>query len=60
VFLIYAERGQGGEKLSAECYKAAGRSKQLWKTDSAHVGGYDSAPRGYERRVVAFFERALE
>lgn len=60
VFLIYAERGQGGEKLSAEYYEAADRPKQLWKTDSAHVGGYDSAPREYERRVVAFFDRALE
>ena len=59
VFLIYAERGQGGEKLSADYYEAAGRPKQLWKTDSGHVGGYDAAPRLYERRVTSFFDRAL-
>ena len=59
VFLIYAERGQGGEKLSAEYYEAAGEPKQLWKTDSSHTGGYDAAPREYERRVVRFFNDAL-
>jgi hypothetical protein len=59
VFLIYADRGQGGEKLTADYYKAAGEPKQLWKTDSNHVGGYDANPREYERRVVSFFDRAL-
>ena len=59
VFLIYADRGQGGEKLSAEYYEAAGEPKQLWKTDSRHTGGYDAAPREYERRVVRFFDDAL-
>jgi len=59
VFLIYAERGQGGEQLSADYYEAAGEPKQLWKTDSAHTGGYDAAPEEYERRVVRFFDDAL-
>jgi uncharacterized protein len=59
VFLIYAERGQGGEELSADYYEAAGQPKQLWKTDSGHTGGYDADPPEYERRVVAFFDRAL-
>ena len=59
VFLIYAERGQGGEKLSADYYEAAGEPKQLWKTDSGHTGGYDAAPVEYERRVVRFFDDAL-
>jgi hypothetical protein len=31
----------------------------LWKTDSGHTGGYDAAPREYERRVVTFFDDAL-
>jgi uncharacterized protein len=59
VFFIYADRGQGGEKLSADYHEVAGRPKQLWKTDSAHVGGYDAAPKEYERRVVRFFNRSL-
>jgi hypothetical protein len=59
VLFIYADRGQGGEELSAEYYEAAGRPKKLWKTDSDHTGGYEAAPREYERRVVAFFDDAL-
>ena len=59
VFLIYADRGQGGEKLSADYYEAAGEPKQLWKTDSSHTGGYDARPGEYERRVVRFFDEAL-
>ncbi len=59
VFLIYAERGQGGESLSADYYEAAGEPKQLWKTDSGHTGGYDADPEEYERRVVRFFDEAL-
>ena len=41
VFLIYADQGQGGEDLSADYYEVAGEPKQLWKTDSKHVGGYE-------------------
>ncbi|MBN1528061.1 MAG: dienelactone hydrolase family protein [Thermoleophilaceae bacterium] len=59
VFFIYADRGQGGEELSAEFYEAAGEPKELWKTDSGHTGGYDAAPEEYERRVVGFFDDAL-
>ncbi len=59
VFFIYADRGQGGEKLSADYHEVAGRPKQLWKTNSAHTGGYDAAPREYERRVVRFFSKSL-
>jgi hypothetical protein len=59
VFLIYAERGQGGEELSADFYAAAGDPKNLWKTDSGHTGGYDADPQEYERRVVQFFDGAL-
>ena len=44
--------GQGGEDLSADYHEVAGEPKQLWKTDSDHTGGYDAAPKEYERRVV--------
>ena len=57
VFFIYAERGEGGESLSADYYEAAGEPKQLWKTDSGHTGGYDAAPEEYERRVVQVLRR---
>ena len=59
LFLIYAARGQGGEDLSADYHEVAGEPKQLWKTDSSHVGGYDADPEEYERRVVQFFDRFL-
>jgi len=59
VFLIYADRGQGGEELNTDFYDAARQPKQLWRTDSGHVGGYDAAPREYERRVVRFFNKSL-
>jgi hypothetical protein len=57
VFLIYAARGQGGEDLSADFYEVAGRPKQLWKTDSAHVGGYEAAPKEYEAQGGALLQR---
>jgi fermentation-respiration switch protein FrsA (DUF1100 family) len=59
VFFIYAERGQGGEELSADFYASAGQPKELWKTNSGHTGGYDADPQEYEQRVIAFFDRAL-
>ena len=59
LFLIYADQGQGGEKLSADYYEVAGEPKELWKTDSKHTGGYDAAPKEYERRVVRFFSKSL-
>ncbi len=60
VFLIYAEHGAGGEDLNRDYYAAAGRPKQLWRVRRAgHLGGYETAPHAYERRVLAFFDRAL-
>ncbi|RYP83412.1 hypothetical protein EKO23_19130 [Nocardioides guangzhouensis] len=59
LLLIYAARGQGGERLTEEYFAAAGQPKQLWKTDSSHTAGYDSDPDGYARRVLAFFDDAL-
>ncbi|MFC7495361.1 MULTISPECIES: alpha/beta hydrolase [unclassified Nocardioides] len=59
VFLIHAERGQGGEVLSEEYAEAAGPTGAAWRTDSSHVGGYQAAPDEYEQRVTAFFDDAL-
>ncbi len=60
VFLIYAEHGAGGEDLSRDYYAAAGRPKQLWRVRGAgHLGGYETAPRAYEHRVIAFFDHSL-
>ena len=59
LFLIYAERGQGGEQLSADYYEAAGNPKQLWLTDSKHMGGYVADPDRYRARVIDFFDGAL-
>ena len=58
-FLIYAEHGQGGEFLSEEYAEAAGPGTQLWRTNSTHMGGHGADPEEYERRVTAFFDRAL-
>lgn len=60
VFLIYAERGQGGEELSQDFYESAGEPKLVWKVPGAtHTGGIEARPREYERRMVGFFDRAL-
>ena len=60
VFFIHAERGQGGEQLTAEYFEAAGEPKELWKTDSTHIHGYDADPEEYVRRVTEFFDNALQ
>ena len=60
VFLIAAPNSPNGEDLSRGYYQAAGEPKTLWEIpESKHVGGLDARPREYERRVVAFFDRAL-
>ncbi len=41
-------------------YRAAGEPKTLWEMPTAaHTGGLAAYPKEYERRVVAFFDRAL-
>jgi fermentation-respiration switch protein FrsA (DUF1100 family) len=60
LLLIYAGRSGAGEELNVDYFRAAGRPKVLWKIARAgHVGGYQASPREYERRVIAFFDRAL-
>lgn len=60
VLLVYGSKGLDGEQLNESFFRAAGRPKELWRVPAAgHVGGYDADPKGYERRVVGFFDRAL-
>ncbi len=60
LFLMYSGHPLGGEELNAQFYAAAGRPKTLWKiADAGHTDGLAVHPRDYERRVIAFFDRAL-
>jgi uncharacterized protein len=58
VFLIHAK----GETLNGVYYRSAGEPDnwEIWEVPGAkHVGGLDAQPAEYERRVAAFFDRAL-
>jgi pimeloyl-ACP methyl ester carboxylesterase len=58
VFLIHAK----GENLNPVYYRSAGTTSNwaIWEVPGAkHIGGLDTRPEEYERRVTAFFERAL-
>jgi hypothetical protein len=60
VFFIFATHGQGGEELNPAYYDAAGEPKTLWEVPEAgHTGALEARPQEYERRVIAFFDRAL-
>lgn len=60
VFLVYAERGGGGEDLQPRYFEAARQPKRIWKIAAAtHTGGFAARPAEYERRVTAFFADAL-
>jgi hypothetical protein len=57
----YAERQPGSAyAISRRSPKAAGEPKSLWGVPEAgHIAGITAQPREYERRVTAFFDRAL-
>jgi uncharacterized protein len=60
LLLIAAPNSGVGEELNRGYYAAAGRPKTLWEIpESRHVGGLAARPAEYERRVVAFYDRAL-
>ena len=60
VLLIAAPNSGHGEELNRGYARAAGDSAALWEIpESGHVGGLDARPEEYERRVIAFFDRAL-
>jgi uncharacterized protein len=61
LFLIYAGHGQGGENLNPQYFKAAGEPKTLWKIpEASHTDGINARPAEYERRMIAFFDQALQ
>jgi fermentation-respiration switch protein FrsA (DUF1100 family) len=62
VFFIYGEHDQTNvRELTPGYYAAARGPKQLWEVAGAsHTGAIDIRPREYERRVVAFFDHALD
>jgi hypothetical protein len=62
VFFVYGENGQGGteEKPNRGFYAEARAPKQIWGVpDGQHIAGITTKPAEYERRVIAFFDRAL-
>jgi len=58
---VYGEHGQPAEQPANEGFYAAVRGpKELWEVPgSGHMKGIEAQPAEYERRVVAFFDRAL-
>jgi uncharacterized protein len=59
VFLINAAEGEVDDK-TPEYYEAAGEPKLRWAVpEGGHTDGITARPRQYERKVVAFFNRAL-
>jgi hypothetical protein len=61
VFLIYAVPGIGEEDIRQPMfYAAAGEPRAIWRVPgSKHTGGLEAQPAQYERRVIAFLDRAL-
>lgn len=51
---------QGAETENPTFYAAAGEPKTIWEIpEASHTGGLDARPEEYERRVIAFFDKAL-
>ncbi len=61
VFFIYGENGQPVEEPANKgFYELARGPKELWEVPGAdHMNGAQAQPHEYERRIVAFFDRAL-
>jgi fermentation-respiration switch protein FrsA (DUF1100 family) len=60
LLLIRGMDGQPSEILNRAFYEVAGAPKTLWEVPGAgHTQALAADPRGYERRVVGFFDRAL-
>ncbi len=62
MFLVYGERGQGGEAEPTRAfYDAAREPKEIWGVPEAgHTGGIEADPAEYERRVIGFFDEYLQ
>ena len=60
VLLIRGLNGNPDESLNRPYRRAGGATASLWEIPGAgHTAGLSTVPRGYERRVVGFFDRAL-
>jgi hypothetical protein len=60
VRLIRGMEGNADESLNRAYRDAGGPTTTLWQIEGAgHTGGITAAPAEYERRVIAFFDRAL-
>ena len=60
LLLIAAPNSPHGEELNRGYYRAAREPKTVWEIpESKHTGGLTARPEEYERRVTAFFDRAL-
>ena len=57
VFLIHAGEDDAGHR-NPDYFRAAKEPKQIWEVEGGHTDGIDEQPEEYERRVVAFFDRA--
>jgi hypothetical protein len=61
VLLVRGTRGNPDESLNRAYRAAGGPTAALWEIAGAgHTGGIAADPVEYERRVVGFFDRALE
>jgi hypothetical protein len=59
LLLIWAPNSRG-ENMNPDYYRLAGQPKAIWTIPEAgHIQGITARPKEYERRVVAFFDRAL-
>lgn len=61
LLLVAGEDGQPGEReLNPVYHRAAGPTATLWVVPgSPHIGGLETQPAEYERRVAGFFDDAL-
>jgi pimeloyl-ACP methyl ester carboxylesterase len=60
LLLIAEPNSLHGEELNRHYARAAGDNATLWEIpESGHVGGIEARPAEYERRVVGFFDKAL-
>jgi hypothetical protein len=60
VLLIRARDGNTDEILNEVYARRIGASAELWTVRGGHTGALSSDPAAYERRVIAFFDGALQ
>ena len=60
VLLIRALDGNPDEALNEVYARRIGASAELWRVRGGHTGALSADASGYERRVVSFFDRALQ